>query len=116
MQHQPKVFISCPYTKPDPCVNINKAVKLFNKLFDEGKCIPVCLLWTHFFHIIVPRDYEGWLGYCMIELHKCNAVLVMKGESSGKDREIEFAKKYDIPVFYNRKELNRWIKNEWSKE
>lgn len=114
LQLQPRVFISCPYTKPDPCVNIHKAVKLFNLLLKEGKCFPVCLLWTHFFHIIIPRDYESWLAYCMVELRKCDCVLVMKGESSGKQREIQLALDYGKPVFHDRKELYKWIRREWN--
>lgn len=48
MNSKIKVFVCAPYTKPDPGVNINNAVKVFNQLLDEGKCVPVCMLWTHF--------------------------------------------------------------------
>jgi len=110
MNAKPRVFICTPYTKPDPGVNINNAVKVFNQLIDEGRCVPVCMLWTHFFHCIQPRSYEDWLAYCMSFLPLCQALLRLPGESSGCDREIEIAKSLGIPVFYSIEELNKFIK------
>lgn len=110
MKKQKKVFIASPYTKPDPAVNINTCVKVFNRLLDDGRCVPVNMLWTHFYHCINPRGYENWLAYCMIFLQQCDAMLVLPGDSSGKDREIEIAKSLDIPVFYSVEELYTWLR------
>ena len=104
-----RVFICSPYTKPDPAVNINISVKMFNRLMDEDKCVPINMLWTHFYHCIQPRSYEDWLAYCMSFLPLCQAVLRLPGESSGVDREIEIAKSLGIPVFYSVEELNKFL-------
>jgi hypothetical protein len=103
------VFISTPYTKPDVGTNIHRAVKVFNQLLDEGKCVPMCMLWTHFFHCIHNRSYEDWLAYCMIHIPLCDALLVLPGESSGVEREVEIAKALGIPVFYDIESLNKWL-------
>lgn len=104
-----RVFICSPYTKPDTAININTSVKVFNRLLDDGKCIPINMLWTHFFHCIQPRSYEDWLAYCMSFLPLCQAVLRIPGESSGVDREIEFAKSIEIPVFDSIEELYKFL-------
>lgn len=108
-KNKKRVFICSPYTKPDPAVNINISVKMFNRLMDEDKCVPVNMLWVHFYHCIMPRSYEDWLAYCMIFLPLCQAVLRLPGESSGVDREVEIAKSLGIPVFYSVEELNKFL-------
>ncbi len=104
-----RVFIASPYTKPDPCINVNISSKVLSDLLDDGKCIPVTMLWTHFFHSIHPRSYESWLFYCMSFIPICDAMLVLPGESSGKDREVEIAKSLGKPIFYSKEELYSWI-------
>lgn len=106
-----RVFICSPYTKPDPAVNINTSVKMFNRLMDDDKCVPVNMLWTHFYHCIMPRSYENWLAYCMSFLPLCHAVLRMPGESSGVDREVQIAKDLGIPVFESVEELYRFLES-----
>jgi len=56
-----------------------------------------------------PRSYESWLAYCMVHIPFCHAVLVLPGESSGKDREIAIAKSLGKPIFYSVEELYKWL-------
>lgn len=106
-----RVFICSPYTKPDPAVNINISVKMFNRLMDDGKCVPINMLWTHFYHCINPRSYEDWLAYCMSFLPLCQAVLRLPGESSGVDREVQVAVEMGIPVFTSIEDLYKFLEN-----
>jgi len=108
-KNKKRVFICSPYTKPDPAVNINISVKMFNRLMDEGKCVPVNMLWTHFYHCIIPRSYEDWLAYCMSFLPLCHAVLRLPGESSGVEREINIANFLKIPVFDSVEDLYAYL-------
>ncbi len=104
-----RVFVCSPYTKPDPAININNSVKVFGKLLDDGKCIPINMLWTHFYHCIQPRSYEDWLAYCISFIPLCQAILRLPGESSGVDREVEIAKSLGIPVFDSIEDLYKFL-------
>jgi hypothetical protein len=45
------------------------------------------------------------LDYDLNWLAKCDAVLRLPGASSGADREVEYAQKLGIPVFYSIEEI-----------
>lgn len=108
---KPKVFLSCAYSKPDPETNTRVACEAFQKLFDDGRCVPFTALWGHF-HIrflSIGYDYDKWLDWCFEMLEGCQALLRLPGESSGADREVAIAKQLGIPVFYSVEELYKWI-------
>jgi hypothetical protein len=105
----PLVFISGPYTNPDPVSNTHNAVlaaERIEDLFNVGVFIPhLSLLW----HIVHPAPIEAWYGRDLHILERCDAVYRMQGESTGADREVTHAKLFEIPVFFADDPMSRMI-------
>ena len=92
-----KVFVSSPYTLPDPVENTRRAIAAGNSLMYAGYApyVPhLNLLW----HFHSPKSYEQWLTLDREWLTVCDAVFRLPGESPGADREVALAKELGIPV------------------
>lgn len=66
-----------------------------------------------FWNMILPerKTYKYWLEYDFNILLRCDALLRLDGESKGADKEVEFAKINNIPVYFSITELiNKEIK------
>ena len=108
------VFISAPYTAPDPCVNTRRSIDAAEELIAAG-FVPFVPHLTHFWHTMTPHPYEFWMRFDLHWLEKCDAVLRLPGESSGADRETACAVGMGIPVFDSISELKRWaFRDTWS--
>jgi len=94
------VYIASPYTKGDVAVNVHNAFKVADKLVELG-FIPYVPIWTHFWHLVSPHPYEFWTKMDLEFVKRCDCVLRIEGESSGADKEIEYAKSIGIPVYYS---------------
>lgn len=55
--------------------------------------------------IVTDKTEEEWLAYDEQWVAICDAVFVLKGESSGTRREVALALELGIPVFYNFEDL-----------
>jgi hypothetical protein len=95
-----KVYVAGPYTKGDPALNVRSAIQVGNTLAKSGFAVFVPHL-THFWHFLCPNDYEFWLTQDLAWLEVCDCLLRIPGESSGADREVQFALDHDILVFDN---------------
>ncbi|CAG7581541.1 MAG: putative ribosyltransferase-like protein [uncultured marine phage] len=104
-----KVYIASPYTKGDTAVNVKRQLDMVDLLMDH-KFAPFAPLYSHFQHMAHPRDYEDWLEVDMIWVEACDCILRLDGESSGADREVEYAKSLSKPVFYTVGELLEFYK------
>lgn len=91
------IYIAGPYTKPDPAVNVNRAMKFWHRLADVG-LYPYCPHLTHFLHLSDPQPYEEWLRHDFYWLTKCDIFIRMFGESAGADREQSLAERLGKPV------------------
>ncbi len=103
------VFISSQYTKGVIDENVTRQLKCADKLMILGFA-PFTPLLYHFQNIVFQKPYEDWMYLSKIWLSKCDCLLRLKGESSGADAEVEFAKANGIPVFYSIKELQEHFK------
>lgn len=101
------VYVSGPYTHPDPCENTKKAVDAGNVLLDHG-IAPLVPHLSHFWHTMTPRPYADWMALDLAWVLKSDAVLRLPGRSSGADQETELAIKNGIPVFHNIDILLSW--------
>lgn len=100
-------------------MNTHFQCKMFDRLLEEGKVLPVAPLWSHFQHILFPRPYRDWIDYdqAMLHLYDCclrlAATLPNLGyevsESTGADAEVQTFKKLGKPVFYTIKDLYSWV-------
>lgn len=116
---KPTVFIASPYSKGDPAMNANFQCRIFDKLLQEGRVLPVAPLWSHFQHLLFPRPYQDWITYDqdMLKLYDCCLRLdahipelgYIQRESSGADAEVEAFKKLGKPIFFSTEELYKWV-------
>lgn len=103
------IYVASPYTIGNKTMNVRYQIDLFGYLLDLG-FVPFLPLLSHFINIQNPQTYETWLKYDFEVIKRCNALLAckMNEESSGRDKEIIFAKEQGIPVFITVGELCSW--------
>lgn len=103
------VYIASPYTKGDVAQNVRRQFEVADYLV-KINFLPYPPLFSHFWHFLFPHPHEFWMMIDLEMIRRCDILLRLSGESSGADREVEFAKSIGIPVVYSIKELNesRW--------
>jgi hypothetical protein len=119
MNRKPVVFIASPYSKGDQAMNTYFQCMTFDKLLTDGKVIPVAPLWSHFQHVVFPRNYQDWINYDQSMLHLYDCCLRLNAEveklgyvetaSSGADAEAETFRNMGKPVFYAIEDLYKWL-------
>jgi hypothetical protein len=102
------IYVSGPYTKPDPCANVNKAIQMGNQLLDLGFS-PVVPHLLHLWHTVTPRHYTDWMQIDLALVVRCDALLRLPGLSPGADEEVNAANDCGIPVFYDLEELKSYF-------
>ena len=103
-----KVYIAGPYSLGDVGCNIKKVLSVADKLIERGY-MPYIPHLAHFWHICSPKSYDFWLSLGITYMLCCDAVLRISGESFGAEKEILYAKKYNIPVFYSIEKLGEYF-------
>lgn len=103
-----RVYVSGPYSQPDPVENTHKAVSVASRLLNTGFIVPLVPHLTMFWHAMYPRDYEQWLAYDLKLVEHADAVYRLHGESPGADRECAYANSSGIPVFLDYDFLMEW--------
>lgn len=101
-----RIYVAGPYTKGDVCVNVRTAIVTGNILRLMGHT-PFVPHLTHFWHMVVPQEYDFWLKYDLEWLEVCDAILRIPGESSGADAEVNFARRLGLPVYFSIAEIPR---------
>lgn len=99
-----KIFVSGPYTKGDVAQNVKLSMDLSNELINKGFA-PYCPHLTHFLHMNNFQPYEKWLQLDIEYLKCCDGLLRFSGESSGADKEVDFARSEKIPIFFSIEEI-----------
>lgn len=105
---KPLIYVSGPYTKPDPAANVSKAMDVAHQILDRGG-IPVVPHLSHFLHMHRQRPYEEWMDMDMELLERCDAIMRLKGHSPGADMEVARAKKLKIPMLGSLLELSHFV-------
>ena len=100
------VYIACPYTNGDPCVNVHNAIKIAEQVVEAGHT-PIVPILSHLWHLISPHEWEYWMKIDMELVKKADYVLRIPGVSTGADKEVALAEKLNIPVVYSVKSLGR---------
>ena len=99
-----KVYIASPYTLGDVAVNVKRQINMADQLMTLG-FVPFVPLYSHFQHLVHPRQYSDWIEIDKVWVLVCDCVLRLNGESSGADGEVKLAEENNIPVFYNKYDL-----------
>lgn len=102
------VYLSGPMTTGGNFpVNIRRGIELAAVLVDAGYVV-ICPHEKAFgMEMLAPRGYEAWMEYDFRCIEASDAVLRMSDgfgnplPSNGGDREVQYAKTLDIPVYYS---------------
>lgn len=105
--NQLRVYVSGPYTKPDPVENTRIAIKHGDTLSTLGfvPFIPHLYMLWHFQH---PHPYDFWMDQCLAWVRTCHSLYRFPGESKGADIEVTEAQRVGIPVFTEMDSLLAW--------
>jgi hypothetical protein len=94
------IYIAGPYSKGDPVKNTADVIRTADYLAMRGHKPYVPHL-TLFWHFMIQHDIQFWYDLDLAWLGKCDCLLRLPGESSGADKEIEFAEHYKMPVYHS---------------
>ena len=96
--HPKKIYIAGPYSNGDVAENIRNAIHAGDYISRLGH-IPFIPHLTHFWHLLIPHEYEFWMRQDEQWLSSCDALLRLHGQSAGADREVSKALELGIPVY-----------------
>jgi len=96
-----KVYIASPYTIGDQARNVRRQMDVFEELANIEGVAPFAPLLYHFQHMVHPRTELQWLELDREWVKTCDALIRLPGESKGADMEVQWAKTFDVPVFYS---------------
>lgn len=105
---KPLIYVASPYSIGDELFNVNRQINAGEILTKRG-FVPLLPLLSHFWHEKYNHEYDFWIKTCLEYLRRCDGILRLQGESLGADIEVEFAKHYNIPVFYDFDSINIWF-------
>lgn len=92
------IYVSGPYTAPDPVVNTREAIIVGTRIAEAGG-VPFIPHLTHFWHLVDPHSYDFWLKQDLAWIARCDAFYRIPGTSNGADAEQEEAERLKLPVF-----------------
>jgi hypothetical protein len=107
---KPLVYVAGPISS-DPIHNTREAIARYTRLIGDDVVIPFC---PHLSVLVEITNghavtYEQWLRHDFDMIARADALLRTKGASPGADREVEYARKLNIPVFTTQSELYEWV-------
>lgn len=102
------VFISGPYTYPDPVINTRLICDAWHVLRNRG-FIPFAPHLSLLLHFHEPRDIQFWYDYDIDVMKRCDIVLRIPGESAGADNEVKIARDLGIPVYEMSADQFTWV-------
>ena len=121
---KPIVYVASPYTKGDACINTRCQMKMFDELITDDVVMPYIPLLSHFQHTAFPRPYQDWIDYDLRIIDVMDACLRINAdyepmgyhisESSGADGEESRFKDQNKPVFTNKEDLYKWVKDKYN--
>lgn len=84
------VYVSAPYTLPDPVTNTRTAIEAGTLILKAGH-VPIIPHLSLLWHFLYPRPWEEWIAYDLDLIARCDLVLRLPGASTGADIEVEHA-------------------------
>lgn len=98
------IYIAGPYSVGDTAVNVRNAILAADLVAAKGY-VPYVPHVLHFWHLVLPHDYEFWTTLDFAWLKRCDAVLRLPGVSLGADTEVALASLWGMPIYFNVEEL-----------
>lgn len=93
-----RVYIAGPYTLGNPEANTQRMIFAADKILQAGHA-PFVPLLTHYWHTLIPNEYDAWLRLDLAWLRVSEALIRLPGESKGADIEVQEAKHLGLPVW-----------------
>ena len=106
----PLIYLAGPYTIPDPVLNVRNSIVAASRLYETGLVVPLVPHLTMLWQLVDPKPIDHWYEYDLHLLRRCDAILVMPGESRGAEAEAALAVEIGMPVFYDEADLFEWVK------
>ncbi len=118
-QARPLVYVAGPITAGDLAHNVNQGTLATMHLTAAGYA-PLCPMWSVFSSFpALPHSagcialgqasgnvpYEDVLDVDLNLIRQCAYLVRLPGDSPGADREVDFARKHGVPVYYGVEEL-----------
>src|SRR5262249_18590433 len=109
-----RIYIAGPLSTGNLVSNIKPAIEVANELIRRGFAV-FCPHLSHFNELFAGESipWEEWLTMDESWISVSHAVLRIGGPSRGADREVAFAHRLGIPVFYQVQNLVRVAKVLW---
>lgn len=109
---KPMIYVAGPISSSGEFTNnIRNGVIMGEKLRKAG-LVPFIPHLSALSEIVCGASPWGeWLSYDEEIIRRCDALFRMSGESTGADREVIFARKLGLPIFYNLDEVRKWRAN-----
>ena len=106
-----RVYVAGPISDGNPVENCQRAIQVGFQLMDLGYApfVPHYSYFVDMDSTIGKGRYEQWIAIDFSYIAVCHALLRLSGKSKGADREVAFAQKRGIPVFYTLAFLQRAI-------
>lgn len=101
-----KIYVAGPYTKGDVALNVRNAIYAGSYIANLGH-FPYIPHLTHFWHMLIPHEYEFWMKQDEAWLKECDALLRLEGESSGADQEMSEAERLGLVIYHSVFEIQR---------
>lgn len=92
------VYIAGPYSQGDVAVNVANAIRAADELAAVG-LIPFVPHLTHFWHLLCPHNIAFWYDYDLAWVDFCDCLVRLPGKSTGADKEVERARKWEMPIY-----------------
>lgn len=99
---KPLIYVAGPYTVGNQSQNVYNALHFGDYLLSRGATPYIPHLSHHWSLSTIggsERTYDEWMDICFNVLHRCNALVRLRGESPGSEMEVEYAKELQIPIF-----------------
>lgn len=104
------IYIAGPYTWGNPDINAQKNLHYAEQLMELNlDAVPLPPLLCHWWHTLSPHKYDYWVRMTSAWVAKCDAVWRTPGISKGSDEEVRIAKSLELPVFFTKEELVKWL-------
>jgi hypothetical protein len=98
------VYIASPYTIGDVGANVHLSFVAADALAHYGYA-PFPPLFSHFWHLMFPHEYEFWVNLDNEWVKRCDVMLRLPGESKGADAEVALARSLGVPVYFSIRSL-----------
>ena len=95
-----RIYIAHPYTIGDKKENVRHSKEIAQRILEAGH-VPINPLLSHHHEEEFHNEYEVYMRCDFSEILTCHLLYRALGESPGADREVAFAKRVGVRIYYD---------------